>query len=70
MKYYWGSVLIGLGVLVVVIDPFDKLDAYLRGAPDTVLTATLLGLAVSISAVALVARPSLKALLILWVVAP
>jgi len=70
MKYYWGSILIGLGILVIAFDPLDKLDAYLRGAPDTVLTATLLGLAASISAVALVARPALKALLILWIVAP
>jgi hypothetical protein len=70
MKYYWGSVLIGLGILTIVLDPLDKLDAYLRGAPDTVLTATLFGLAAAISIIALVARPSLKALLILWIVAP
>ena len=70
MKYYWGSILIGLGILVIAFDSLDKLDAYLRGAPDTVLTATLLGLAASIWAVALVARPALKALLILWIVAP
>jgi hypothetical protein len=45
MRYYWGIVLVSLGIVVIVLNPFDKLDAYLRGAPNTVLTATLLGLA-------------------------
>jgi len=70
MKYYWGSILIGLGILMIALDPLGKLDAYLRGAPNTVLTETLLGLAILISLTAVVARPSLKALLILWIVAP
>jgi len=70
MKYYWGSILIGLGILMIALDPLGKLDTYLRGAPDTVLTATLLGLAATILVIALVARPSLKALLILWIAAP
>ena len=65
MKYYWGAVLIGLGIVVIAFDPFDKLDAYLQGARNTVLTVTLLGLAAFTAIVALAARPSLKALLIL-----
>jgi hypothetical protein len=64
MRYYWGIVLISLGIVVMVLDPFDKLDPYLRGAANTVLTATLLGLAALTTVVALWARPSLKALLI------
>lgn len=70
MRYYWGIVLISLGIVVMVFDPFDKLDTYLRGAANTVLTATLLGLAALTTVVALWARPSLKALLILWILAP
>ena len=54
----------------MVLDPFNKLDAYLRGATNTVLTATLLGLATLTTVVALWARPSLKALVILWILAP
>jgi amino acid transporter len=70
MKYYWGAVLIGLGIVVIAFDPFDKLDAYLHGVRNTVLTAILLGLAALTAIMALTARPTLKALLILWIVAP
>ena len=70
MRYYWGIVLISLGIVGMVLDPFDKVDAYLRGATNTVLTATLLGLAALTTVVALSARPSLKALLILWILLP
>ena len=65
MRYYWGIVLVSLGIVLIVLNPFDKLDAHLRGAPNTVLTATLLGLAALTTVVALLARPSLKALVIL-----
>ena len=54
----------------MVLDPFDKLDAYLRGTANTVLTATLLGLAALTTVAALWARPSLKTLLILWIPRP
>jgi hypothetical protein len=70
MRYYWGIVLISLGIVVMALDPFDKLDAYLRGAANTLLTATLLGLAALTTVVALWARQSLKALRILWILAP
>jgi hypothetical protein len=70
MKYFWGAVLIGLGIVVIAFDPFEKLDAYLHGVRNSVLTATLLGLSVLTVIVAFTARPSLKALLILWIVAP
>jgi hypothetical protein len=70
MRYYYGVVLISLGIVVMVLNPFDKLDAYLRGAPNAVLTATLLGLATLTALVAFWARPSLKALMILWILAP
>jgi hypothetical protein len=70
MRYYYGVVLISLGIVVMVLNPFNKLDAYLRGAPNTVLTATLLGLATLTALVAFWARPSLKALVILWILAP
>ena len=70
IRYYWGVVLISLGIVVMVFNPFDKLDAYLRGAANTGLTATLLGLAALTIAVALWAQSSLKALLILWILAP
>ncbi len=53
MRYYWGIVLISLGIVVMVLDPFDKLDAYLRGTANTVPTATLLGLAALTTVVAL-----------------
>ena len=70
MQYYWGIILVSLGIVVIVLNPFDKLDAYLRGAPNTVLTATLLGLAALTTVVALLARPSPKTLVILWILAP
>ena len=70
MRYYYGVVLISLGIVVMVLDPFNKLDAYLRGATNTVLTVTLLGLATLTALVAFWARPSLKALVILWILAP
>ena len=70
MKYYWGLIFIGFGILQIALDPLDKLDAHLLGAPNTALTVTLLGLAILISVTALVAQPSIKALLILWIVAP
>ena len=32
MRYYYGVVLVSLGIVVMVLDPFNKLDVYLRGA--------------------------------------
>jgi len=30
MRYYYGVVLVSLGIVVMVLDPFNKLDVYLR----------------------------------------
>ena len=70
VNYFWGAFLISLGIAVLVLSPFEKLDAYLHGTPDTVLTSILLGLAALTVVVALTARPALKALMILWILAP
>jgi hypothetical protein len=70
MKFLWGAVLIALGIVVIAFDPFGKLDAYLRGTTDHVLTAVMLALAGVTVALAFIARPSLKALIILWIIAP
>ena len=53
MRYYWGIVLISLGIVVMVLYRFNKLDAYLLGTASTVPTATLLGLAALTTVVAL-----------------
>lgn len=48
----------------------DKLDKKLEGAPDAVLTAGLIFAGIVAWVIALFGNPSLKALVLAWMVAP
>jgi hypothetical protein len=67
----WGWVLIGLGIVMLVWRPFNRLDDVLRGKPDQVLTAILMAVGLVYIGIGLFApRPSLKALAVFWAVTP
>jgi hypothetical protein len=67
----WGFVLIATGVAMIALHPWaERIDGWLRGLPNDVMTATLVLLAIIIVCIALGARPAFKALLILWIVMP
>ena len=66
-----GAVLVAIGLGMIALHPWsERLDGWLKGLPNDVMTAILIFLAILIVCVALVARPSIKALLILWIVLP
>ena len=67
----WGVVLIAIGLGMIALHPWsERLDGWLKGLPNDVMTAILILLAIMIICVALGARPAIKALLILWIVMP
>ena len=67
----WGFVLIAIGVAMIALHPWpDRIDGWLRGLPNDVMTAILVLLAIITICVALGARPAVKAFLILWIVMP
>ena len=67
----WGVVLIAIGVAMIALHPWsERIDGWLKGLPNDVMTAILLSLAIIIICAALGARPAIKALLILWIVMP
>ena len=67
----WGVVLIAIGLAMIALHPWsERLDGWLKGLPNDVMTAILVLLAIIIICVALGARPAVKALLILWIVMP
>ena len=67
----WGVVLIAIGVAMIALHPWSgRIDGWLKGLPNDVMTAILIMLAVIIICIALGARPAVKALLILWIVMP
>ena len=67
----WGAVVIAIGLGMIVLHPWsERLDGWLKGLPNDVMTTILILLAIVIICVALGARPAVKALLILWIVMP
>jgi len=67
----WGFVLIAIGVAMIALHPWpDRIDGWLRGLPNDVMTAILVLFAIIIICIALSARPAVKALLILWIIMP
>ena len=67
----WGVVLIAIGLAMVALHPWsERIDGWLEGLPNDVLTAILVLLAIIIIGIALGARPAIKVLLILWIVMP
>ena len=67
----WGVVLIAIGFAMIALHPWaERIDGWLKGLPNDVMTAILLLLAIIIICAALGARPAIKALLILWIVMP
>ena len=67
----WGFVLIAIGFAMIALHPWpDRIDGWLRGLPNDVMTAILVLLAIITICVALGARPAVKAFLILWIVMP
>ncbi len=67
----WGVTLVAIGLAMIALHPWSqRLDGWLKGLPNDVMTAILVLLAIIIICIALTARPSIKALLILWIVMP
>ena len=67
----WGFVLIAIGVAMIALHPWpERIDGWLRGLPNDVMTAILVLLAIIIVCIAWFARPAYKALLILGIVMP
>ena len=67
----WGVVLISIGLAIIAFHPWsERIDGWLKGLPNDVMTAILVLLAIIIICIALFARPAIKALLILWIVMP
>jgi len=67
----WGFVLIAIGLVMIALHPWpERIDGWLRGLPNDVMTVILVLLAVAIIGVAFGARPAVKAFLILWIVMP
>jgi hypothetical protein len=67
----WGVVLIATGLAMFALHPWAvRMDSWLRGLPNDVMTAILVLLAIIIICIAFGARPAIKALLILWIVMP
>jgi hypothetical protein len=67
----WGVVLISIGVAMIALHPWsERIDGWLKGLPNDVMTAILVLLAIIIICIAFGARPAVKALLILWIVMP
>jgi len=67
----WGVVLISIGVAMIALHPWpERIDGWLKGLPNDVMTAILVLLAIIIICIALFARPAIKALFILWIVMP
>jgi hypothetical protein len=67
---FWGVVLIGLGITALIFRPFDAIDDKLKGAANSWLTFILVLLAIGTLGIAIFARPSIKSLLIFWIVTP
>ena len=68
---FWGVVLIAIGVAMIALHPWSqRLDGWLKGLPNDVMTTVLVLLAIAIIGIAFFVRPALKALLILWIVMP
>ena len=67
----WGVVLMAIGLAMIGLHPWSqRLDGWLKGLPNDVMTAILVLLAIIIICIAFSARPAIKALLILWIVMP
>ncbi len=67
----WGFVLIAIGLAMIALHPWpERIDGWLQGLPNHVMTAILVLLAIIIICIALGARPAIKAFLILWIVMP
>ncbi len=67
----WGVVLMAIGLAMIALHPWSqRLDGWLKGLPNDVMTAILVLLAIIIICIAFSARPAIKALLILWIVMP
>lgn len=68
---FWGWVLIAIGVVALTFQPFDKLDVWLKGKPNRVLTYLLVAIGLFYIGVAFLApRPHVKALAVFWAVTP
>ena len=64
-------VVIAIGLAMIALHPWSqRIDGWLKGLPDDVMTAILVLLAIIIICIAFGARPAIKALLILWIVMP
>ena len=67
----WGVVLVSIGLAMIALHPWsERIDGWLKGLPNDVMTAILVLLAIVIICIALGARPAFKALTILWIVMP
>ena len=67
----WGLVLVAIGVAMIALHPWaERVDGWLRGLPNDIMTTILILLAIITIGVALGARPAVKAFLILWIVMP
>ena len=67
----WGVMVIAIGVAMIALHPWlERIDGWLKGLPDDVMTVVLVLLAIIVICIAFGARPTAKALLILWIVMP
>lgn len=66
----WGVVLIGLGVVSVTLQPFDKFSAYLGSKSENVLTSILLVVAVILICIAMMGSQKAKLWAAIWTLTP
>ena len=66
----YGGFLITVGVVVITMSPFDRLNEWIKGHGDGVLTTALLMIAIACLVVALHDDPMAKAGVLFWIVSP
>lgn len=63
-------VLIGLGIAVYFTRPNDRFASWVGGQGNTVISGALLAVVVVYFLIAILAKPELKALALVWAVTP
>jgi len=66
----WGYILIGVGIILLIWHPVDKLNAWLNDAGETSITVLLFIMILFYTAIAFFGSPTAKAAALVWVVTP
>lgn len=66
----WGYILLALGIVLLIWKPLNRVDDWLNGQTETVITTLLFAVILLYVAIAFFGDAKAKALALFWIVTP